>query len=175
MAAAAAGGEWVVVDAGGSGGGGWGRGAGSVSAAAGFGVVGDSGGGGGAGVEFSGDCGAGVFEEAGLRVREEDLVPFASLSEPEVHEITYPNGDRMHCFALCFEARVWAGEMRVEPEEVIEAGFWAVDEPPGELQPQTEVVLGLYQAYLATGHSKGGELPVRRCCRFEGAERVSRR
>jgi ADP-ribose pyrophosphatase YjhB (NUDIX family) len=107
------------------------------------------------GLSFRGTAARELFEESGLRVREEDLVPFASLSEPEVHEITYPNGDRMHCFALCFEARVWEGELRAEPEEVIEAGFWAVDEPPGELQSQTEVVLGLYQAYRGTGQFQG--------------------
>ncbi|WP_432949791.1 NUDIX domain-containing protein [Kribbella sp. CA-253562] len=107
------------------------------------------------GLSFRGTAVRELFEEAGLRVREEDSVPFASLSEPEVHEITYPNGDRMHCFALCFEARRWAGELRPEPDEVSGAGFWAVDEPPAVLQPQTEVVLGLYRAYLDSGAFQG--------------------
>ncbi|MEV6284630.1 NUDIX domain-containing protein [Kribbella sp. NPDC051770] len=107
------------------------------------------------GLSFRGTAVREVFEEAGLRVREEELVPFGSLSEPGVHEITYPNGDRVHCFALLFEARVWEGEVRVGVDEVTEAGFFAVDDPPGELQGQTEVVLGLYREYLRTGVFQG--------------------
>ncbi|ADB32070.1 NUDIX hydrolase [Kribbella flavida DSM 17836] len=92
-----------------------------------------------------------LFEEAGLRVRDHDLVPFASLSEPDVHVITYPNGDRMHCFALCFEARCWDGQVRVEPEEVAEVTFRRPDDAPEPLQAQTRVVLELYLAYRASG------------------------
>ena len=91
-----------------------------------------------------------LFEESGLRVREEDLVPFASLSEPDLHVITYPNGDRMHCFALCFEARRWTGTLSPSPDEVIEAVFLDPATPPGALHPPTRAVLDLYAAYRAT-------------------------
>ncbi|HET6989029.1 MAG TPA: NUDIX domain-containing protein [Kribbella sp.] len=90
-----------------------------------------------------------LLEETGLVVAEEDLVPFASLSEADVHTLTYPNGDTLHCFALCFEARRWTGELRPAVDEVLEAGFF--DEPPGELHPPTRVVLELYAFYRASG------------------------
>jgi 8-oxo-dGTP pyrophosphatase MutT (NUDIX family) len=90
-----------------------------------------------------------LFEETGLEVAEEDLVPFASLSEADLHTLTYPNGDVLHCFALCFEARRWRGSLTPAVDEVVELGFF--DEPPGELHPPTRVVLSLYDAYLSSG------------------------
>jgi ADP-ribose pyrophosphatase YjhB (NUDIX family) len=90
-------------------------------------------------------------EESGLVVREADLAAFASLSDPDVHVITYPNGDRLHCFALCFEARKWTGSLAPNPDEVLEADFFTVANPPEPLQPQTRAVLDLYVAYRSTG------------------------
>jgi 8-oxo-dGTP pyrophosphatase MutT (NUDIX family) len=90
-----------------------------------------------------------LYEETGLEVASEDLVPFASLSEADLHTLTYPNGDVLHCFALCFEARRFRGSLRPAADEVLELGFF--DEPPGELHPPTQVVLRLYDAYRATG------------------------
>lgn len=88
-------------------------------------------------------------EETGLEVAEEDLVPFASLSQPDVHTLTYPNGDVVHCFALCFEARRWTGTLQPGADEVLEAGFFSA--PPGPLHPPTEVVLRLHATYRQTG------------------------
>lgn len=34
-----------------------------------------------------------LFEETGVQVEREDIVPFASLSEEALHTIHYPNGD----------------------------------------------------------------------------------
>jgi 8-oxo-dGTP pyrophosphatase MutT (NUDIX family) len=90
-----------------------------------------------------------LLEETGLTVAEEDLVPFASLSEADLHTLTYPNGDVLHCFALCFEARRWTGELSADADEVLEAAFF--EQPPGELHPPTQVVLDLYAAYRASG------------------------
>ncbi len=90
-----------------------------------------------------------LLEETGLVVAEDDLVPFASLSQADLHTLTYPNGDVLHCFALCFEARAWTGELRAEADEVLEVGFFAG--PPGELHPPTRVALELYDAYRASG------------------------
>ena len=92
-----------------------------------------------------------LFEESGLRVKPDDLIPFASLSDPAVHQITYPNGDRVHCFALCFEARLWSGELRPGADEVREARFFKPGELPEPLQPQTKAVWDLYCAFRATG------------------------
>ncbi|TDO68546.1 ADP-ribose pyrophosphatase YjhB (NUDIX family) [Kribbella sp. VKM Ac-2571] len=88
-------------------------------------------------------------EETGLTVAEEDLVPFASLSRADVHTLTYPNGDVVQCFALCFEARRWTGTLRRGEDEVVEAEFFAA--PPGPMHPPTEVVLRLYGVFRETG------------------------
>ena len=90
-----------------------------------------------------------LHEETGLVVAEEDLVPFASLSEADVHTLTYPNGDVLQCFALCFEARHWSGDLRPAADEVVEAAFF--DQPPADLHPPTRVVLELYAAFRASG------------------------
>ncbi len=90
-----------------------------------------------------------LSEETGLTVAEDDLVPFASLSEADLHTLTYPNGDVLHCFALCFEARRWTGNLTPDPGEVLEVAFF--DEPPADLHPPTRVVLELYDAYRTSG------------------------
>ena len=92
-----------------------------------------------------------LHEESGLRVDPESLVPFATLSDPAVHLITYPNGDQVHCFALCFEARTWTGDLSPGADEVQEASFFNPDDLPEPLQPQTKVVWDLYRAFRATG------------------------
>ncbi|MFI6678249.1 NUDIX domain-containing protein [Kribbella sp. NPDC050470] len=88
-------------------------------------------------------------EETGLSVAEDDLVPFATLSEADLHTLTYPNGDVLHCFALCFEARRWTGDLTADPSEVTALAFLA--EPPEDLHPPTRLALELYDAYQATG------------------------
>ena len=90
-------------------------------------------------------------EETGVEVEERDLVPFASVSEAELHTITYPNGDRCHGFALCFLAREWHGEPRPDHEETSEVRFADPDDPPGPLAQTTIHVLALLREYLATG------------------------
>jgi 8-oxo-dGTP pyrophosphatase MutT (NUDIX family) len=56
-------------------------------------------------------------EEAGVTVAEDNLTPFATLSEAELHTIVYPNGDETHCFAVCFLAERWQGEPRPDDED----------------------------------------------------------
>ncbi|MGW6200717.1 NUDIX domain-containing protein [Kribbella sp. NPDC055110] len=88
-------------------------------------------------------------EETGLIVAEEDLIPFASLSRADVHTLTYPNGDVVQCFALCFETRHWTGTLRPAENEVLEAAFFPT--PPTPLHPPTELVLRLHTTYQQTG------------------------
>ena len=90
-----------------------------------------------------------LFEETGLRVAAEDLVPFASLSEADLHTLTYPNGDVLQCFAMCFVARRWRGSLVADADEVLEARLFS--RPPAELHPPTKVVLDLYAAYRDSG------------------------
>ncbi|MGW1408641.1 NUDIX domain-containing protein [Streptomyces sp. NPDC002403] len=92
-----------------------------------------------------------VAEETGLRLEREDLVAFGTLSDPRVHTLTYPNGDVTHCFALCFVARRWAGELSPGADEVRQALFRPLDAPPRPLHPPTEVVLSMYESFRVEG------------------------
>ena len=92
-----------------------------------------------------------VFEETGLTIAASDLVAFACLSDPAIHIVEYPNGDRTHGFAVCFEARGWSGSVEIDPAEVTEYGFFSLDELPSPLHPPTQVALDLYRRFRATG------------------------
>jgi 8-oxo-dGTP pyrophosphatase MutT (NUDIX family) len=103
------------------------------------------------GHSFAGTAVAEVREETGLVLAEEDLVAFGCLSDPAVHQLTYPNGDRMHCFAMLFEARRWSGSIEPDTAEVHAVMFADPATPPGPLQPQTKVVLNMYATFRTTG------------------------
>jgi ADP-ribose pyrophosphatase YjhB (NUDIX family) len=103
------------------------------------------------GHSFAGTAVSEVREETGLVLAEEDLIAFGCLSDPAVHQLTYPNGDRMHCFAMCFEARRWCGSIEPDTAEVRAVTFADLATPPGPVQPQTEVVLDMYATFRATG------------------------
>ncbi|MFB8032944.1 NUDIX domain-containing protein [Streptomyces sp. NPDC056004] len=92
-----------------------------------------------------------VAEETGLRVERDDLVAFGSLSDPQVHTLTYPNGDVTHCFALCFFARSWTGTLAPGADEVRQALFRPLGDPPRPLHPPTEVVLSMYERFRTEG------------------------
>jgi 8-oxo-dGTP pyrophosphatase MutT (NUDIX family) len=92
-----------------------------------------------------------LAEETGIEVVEEDLVPFASLSEAEAHTINYPNGDVTHCFALCFLARKWRGDPRPDHGESTEVRFVELNAIPQPVHPPTARALELLRSYLDTG------------------------
>ncbi|MFF8788859.1 NUDIX domain-containing protein [Streptomyces sp. NPDC015125] len=103
------------------------------------------------GSDFTGTAVRELAEETGLRVDREDLEAFGSLSDPGVHTLTYPNGDITHCFALCFVARRWSGELCPGRDEVTQAQFRALADPPRPLHPPTAVVLGMFREFSSTG------------------------
>ncbi|MFJ9411061.1 NUDIX domain-containing protein [Streptomyces sp. NPDC101393] len=103
------------------------------------------------GSDFAGTAARELAEETGLRVERTDLVAFGSLSDPQVHTLTYPNGDVTHCFALCFLARHWSGELSLGLDEVTQAEFRDLANPPAPLHPPTTVVLEMFQAFHSTG------------------------
>lgn len=92
-----------------------------------------------------------VAEETGLSVDRADLVAFGSLSDPQIHTLTYPNGDITHCFALCFVTRSWSGTLNPGLDEVSRAEFRDLTDVPEPLHPPTAVVLGMYDAFRTTG------------------------
>ena len=54
-----------------------------------------------------------LLEETGIDASPESLVAFASFSDPAEHLLTYPNGDQVHAFALCFHLQLTSD---VEPK-----------------------------------------------------------
>ncbi|UKY50068.1 NUDIX domain-containing protein [Streptomyces inhibens] len=103
------------------------------------------------GSDFAGTAVRELAEETGLRVERADLEAFGSLSDPDVHTLTYPNGDVTHCFALCFVARRWSGEPSPGRDEVTRMRFCALTDPPGPLHPPTAVVLEMFREFSSTG------------------------
>lgn len=91
-----------------------------------------------------------LFEETGVRVAEEDLIPFGCLSEAEAHTIHYPGGDVTHCFAMCFLAKAWQGEPRPDQTESTDVDWVDPHSPPQPLHPPTGHALRLLTAYLST-------------------------
>jgi len=92
-----------------------------------------------------------LAQETGLVVAKADFIPFASLSEAELHTIRYPNGDVTHCFAMLFLARKWTGDPRPDGQETTAMMFAPLDAPPEPLHAPTAVGLGLLGSYLETG------------------------
>lgn len=90
-------------------------------------------------------------EETGLFAAESDLEPFASLSDPGVHTLDYPNGDRVHAFAMCFVVRRWSGALRAEAAEVAEFTWASLDAVPAPTHRPTVEVVQLFRAFQATG------------------------
>lgn len=92
-----------------------------------------------------------LAEETGLVAPPAELVPFASLSDPEYHELLYPNGDRLHAFGLCFLWRGAHGRVRAEESEVTEVAFRPLADPPHPMSRSAARVLELYLEYVRTG------------------------
>lgn len=100
---------------------------------------------------FAATAAAELREETGAVVAVEELRPFACLSRPELHTIEYQNGDVTHCFAMCFWADRWSGELRADGEETRELGFFALDSPPEPLHQPSAAGLALFREHLRTG------------------------
>ena len=93
-----------------------------------------------------------LAEETGIRLGADELEPFATLSDPVVHTLLYPNGDQVQAFALCFLARTSA----VAPSSGDgEASEWRWASPASLPEPThapTRTVLQLLSAYRSSGH-----------------------
>jgi 8-oxo-dGTP pyrophosphatase MutT (NUDIX family) len=90
-------------------------------------------------------------EETGVVVDPGDLIGFGSLSEAELHTVTYPGGDVSHCFAMLFLARRWTGDPRPDGIETSEMLWAHPDSPPLPLDPPSSHALPLFRAYLRDG------------------------
>lgn len=92
-----------------------------------------------------------LFEETGIIAKAEDLEPFASLSDPSIHTLTYPNGDQVQAFAMCFVLTSWEGSLSPEASEVSDLGFFPLVDPPSPTHVPTLEVLKLYARFQETG------------------------
>jgi 8-oxo-dGTP pyrophosphatase MutT (NUDIX family) len=90
-------------------------------------------------------------EETGVVVDPTELVPFACLSEAELHTISYPDGDVSHCFAMLFLARRWQGDPRPDGEEATEMLWANPASPPSPLEAPATHALELFRAYSRDG------------------------
>lgn len=97
-----------------------------------------------------------LAEETGVRVLEQELVPYGCLSEAEAHTVRYPNGDVTHCFALLFLARTWQGEPSPDRTETVEAEFVDPRAAPSPLHPPTARALDQLEAFLRSGSFQVG-------------------
>ena len=91
-----------------------------------------------------------LWEETGLVTGEQDLVAFGSISEPEYQHYTYPNGDEVHSFALCFVTRHWAGEPVADGHEMLEVAFFDRHDRPHMTGP-SGLAIDLFERYVDTG------------------------
>jgi 8-oxo-dGTP pyrophosphatase MutT (NUDIX family) len=92
-----------------------------------------------------------VREETGVVIDPADLIGFGTLSEAELHTITYPGGDVSHCFAMLFLARRWTGEPQPDGIETAEMLWADPASPPTLLDPPAGHALRLFRAYRDSG------------------------
>jgi 8-oxo-dGTP pyrophosphatase MutT (NUDIX family) len=90
-------------------------------------------------------------EETGVVVDPADLIGFGSLSEAELHTVTYPGGDVSHNFAMLFLSRRWEGDPRPDGIETTEMLWADPASPPTPLDPPAVHALRLFGAYLNSG------------------------
>lgn len=103
------------------------------------------------GSSFAETAVAELAEETGIEVQAKSLTPFGCLSEADIHTVEYPNGDRTHCFAMCFLVREWRGEPRPDMDETIEVRFADLDCLPEPLDPPAKQALAMLGSFLARG------------------------
>jgi 8-oxo-dGTP diphosphatase len=72
-----------------------------------------------------------VQEETGLDVEPVRLI--GVYSDPEVNQITFPNGDQVQVVSATFECRVVGGLLRPDGEESLDVAYYASDALPETL------------------------------------------
>lgn len=88
-----------------------------------------------------------TFEEVGLSLGE--LRFFRMFSGPEYYYV-YPNGDRAFNVIAAYECQDWQGELVLDADEVLDAGFFALDRLPEPLSPPDQrIAMALVAARAA--------------------------
>ncbi|MBA2516013.1 MAG: NUDIX domain-containing protein [Solirubrobacterales bacterium] len=108
------------------------------------------------GSTFASSAAAELSEETGLAAELSDLIAFASISDERWTNFTFPNGDVVHSFNLCFEARVWSGAPRADAVESSAVAFFDPASLPSPMLPMSARVLELWAAYSSSKTFQAG-------------------
>lgn len=94
-----------------------------------------------------------VAEEAGVQVSVDDLVPFASISAPANHILTYGNGDETHAFSIVFAVTVPQSAVHADAAdgEAVDHRWVPVGQLPKPVNPVSQLAVDMYLEYQRTG------------------------
>jgi 8-oxo-dGTP pyrophosphatase MutT (NUDIX family) len=90
-----------------------------------------------------------VFEETGLTITRPQV--FGVASDPRHETMRFPNGDRTQTVSVLFHASKPRGEPKFDPRETLELGWFALDDLPASLMPNSRRTLKAYARYRKTG------------------------
>ena len=92
-----------------------------------------------------------VLEETGLEMI--DFVPYGFASDPRWEVLTYPNGDRVHGFAILVYCLKWKGKLVGTNDENFEAKFFSLEALPSsaKMMPNELRSLEAYFEFKRTG------------------------
>jgi len=90
-----------------------------------------------------------VFEETGLKITRPRV--FGVASDPRHETIRFPNGDRTQTVSIMFHASKPRGKPRFDPNETLELGWFALDDLPAGLMPNSARTLKAFRRYRKTG------------------------
>jgi 8-oxo-dGTP pyrophosphatase MutT (NUDIX family) len=90
-----------------------------------------------------------VLEETGLKITRPRV--FGIASDPRHETITFPNGDRTQTVSVMFHASKPRGRPKFDPRETLELGWFALDDLPASLMPNSARTLKAFRRYRKTG------------------------
>jgi 8-oxo-dGTP pyrophosphatase MutT (NUDIX family) len=90
-----------------------------------------------------------VFEETGLKITRPQV--FGVASDPRHETMRFPNGDRTQTVSVLFHVRKPRGEPKFNPAETLQLGWFALDDLPANLMPNSRRTLKAFARYRRTG------------------------
>jgi ADP-ribose pyrophosphatase YjhB (NUDIX family) len=90
-----------------------------------------------------------VFEETGLKITRPQV--FGVASDPRRETLRFPNGDRTQTVSILFHVRKPRGEPKFNPGETLQLGWFALDDLPANLMPNSRRTLKAFAHYRRTG------------------------
>ena len=90
-----------------------------------------------------------VFEETGLKITRPQV--FGVASDPRHETMRFPNGDRTQTVSVLFHVRKPRGEPKFNRAETLQLGWFALDDLPANLMPNSRRTLKAFARYRRTG------------------------